>query len=175
MTEPVACRPRHRAKPPALLRPGAGQSAAWRASSARGLRRAYRTVASNGRSNPICRGRSRAISASNSAARHDGRSGVSKPCCGCAKDSGLRAPGRCANRTSYCRSVSVSRRLVKPETRTSSRPSCGLRQSLRQAPKKPPGPARNDRTVGGLSMIRENREGAHRDGSTVALVLAPDW
>ena len=65
--------------------------------------------------------------------------------------------------------------LVKPETRTGSRPSCGLRQSLRQAPKKPPGPAHNDRTVGGLSMIRENREGAHRDGSTVALVLAPDW
>ena len=68
VTEPVACRPRHRAKPPALLRPGAGQSAAWRASSARGLRRAYRTVASKGRSNPICRGRSRAISASNRAA-----------------------------------------------------------------------------------------------------------
>src|SRR4051795_732377 len=26
--EPVACRPRHRAKPPALLRPGTGQSGA---------------------------------------------------------------------------------------------------------------------------------------------------
>ena len=60
--------PRHRAKPPALLRPGANQSVAWRASSARGLRRAYRTVASKGRSNPVCRGRSRAISASNRAA-----------------------------------------------------------------------------------------------------------
>ena len=56
------------------------------------------------------RGRCRGSAAFNPSIRHDGRSGGSKPCCGCVKDSGLQAPGRCASRTGCCRSVSVCRR-----------------------------------------------------------------
>jgi hypothetical protein len=36
-------------------------------------------------------------------------------------------------RPNYWQSASVSRRLIKCENRGRSRPSCGLRQSLRQA------------------------------------------
>ena len=63
------------------------------------------------------RDRCRGSAAFSPSTRPGVRSGGSRPYCGCAKGSGLRARGRCASRTGCCRSVSVSRRLIKPETR----------------------------------------------------------
>jgi transposase-like protein len=50
----------------------------------------------------------------------------SRPCYGCGRDSTLPAHGRCASRISCSRSVSVSRRLTKPEKTAGSFPSCSL-------------------------------------------------
>jgi transposase len=47
--------------------------------------------------------------------RHAGRSGGSRPCCGCARGSGLQVPGRCASRTGCCQSASVCPRRTKRE------------------------------------------------------------
>src|SRR4051812_39046171 len=51
------------------------------------------------------RGRCRGSAAFSPSARHDERSGGSKPCCSCERDSGLWVHGRCASRIGCCRSV----------------------------------------------------------------------
>ena len=61
------------------------------------------------------RGRCRGSAAFSPSTRHGGRSGGSKPCCGYERALISRAPGRCASRTSCCRSASVCRRRTKRE------------------------------------------------------------
>ena len=65
--------------------------------------------------------------------RRDGRSGGLRPCCGCERALALPARGRGTNRTGCCRSASDFRRPTKRKTGGRRSPSCGLRQSLRQA------------------------------------------
>ena len=81
------------------------------------LRNVRQSRADNAKPDTMIVGRESGSAAFSPSTRHDVRSGGSRPYCGCAKDSGLRARGRCASRTSCCRSVSVSRRLIKPEMR----------------------------------------------------------
>ena len=135
------------AYPPAIAE--AGKPACWRAprciTSPSTCSRGSRAITS-GSSGP-CRG----WAASNPSTQRGAPSRASKPCCGCARASALRARGPSASRTGCSRSASVSRRLTKRENQGRAQPI------LRPTPEFATRPARLPH--GGTDAVR-NRDAA---------------
>src|SRR4051794_29919564 len=66
------------------------------------------------------KGRCRGSAAFSPSTRRGGPSGGWRPCCGCARALISLTPGRCASRTSFCRSSPAARLIGTPRKRTIS-------------------------------------------------------